>query len=283
MPTARPSISASIGEMELMSTTPLRAKVPPTPTATPISAISSGSPAATRVPSMRIRTRAGHGDADDLGYAEELGDVLGDFLAGQGGDAGRGDFVGDVLDFLADSGVQAVDGGFELDLRDRGLAVLGDEAHALRRPPAGACPAPACRCRPRVPWCRRRAFPGRRPGRPSAGRAGLRSLPAEVRQRSSAASAAASCALPAASSAAALSSWALPAVACCSPARESAAALSSCAWVANGSTVPWTSGRVLELGQRGGHRVLAGLGELGVVGFEDDPGGAAGGRRAAPS
>ena len=41
-----------------MSVAPLRANVPPTPTATPTTAISSGSPAAIRVPSMMIRTRA---------------------------------------------------------------------------------------------------------------------------------------------------------------------------------------------------------------------------------
>ena len=51
-------MSASIGEMELMSTAPLRAKVPPTPTATPTRAISRGSPAAIRVPSMTMSTSA---------------------------------------------------------------------------------------------------------------------------------------------------------------------------------------------------------------------------------
>ncbi|MNI70127.1 hypothetical protein D3C73_1259190 [compost metagenome] len=58
MPTARPSIRASMGEMELMSITLVSANVPPTPTATPISAMTRGSPAAMRVPSMRTRTRA---------------------------------------------------------------------------------------------------------------------------------------------------------------------------------------------------------------------------------
>ena len=60
-------------------------------------------------------------------------------------------------------------------------------------------------------------------------------------------SASASWALPAASSAAAFSSWSLPAAAFCSPAARSVAALSSWDWVANGSTVPWTSGRVFSL------------------------------------
>ncbi len=49
---------ASMGEMELMSNRPERANVTPTPTPTPMMAISSGRPAAIRVPSMMISTRA---------------------------------------------------------------------------------------------------------------------------------------------------------------------------------------------------------------------------------
>ena len=72
-----------------------------------------------------------HRDADDLGGAEELGDVLADFLAGQRCHIGSGHLADDVLDLLADLGRQSVDRRLELDLRDRGLAVLGDEAEAL--------------------------------------------------------------------------------------------------------------------------------------------------------
>ena len=58
MPTARPSIRARAGVIEAISITEDSARVPPTPAPTPSTAISSGKPAATRVPSMTSSTAA---------------------------------------------------------------------------------------------------------------------------------------------------------------------------------------------------------------------------------
>ncbi len=58
MPTARPSISARAGVALFMSTHWVSAMAPPTPTPTPTRAISSGSPAASRPPSITRSTTA---------------------------------------------------------------------------------------------------------------------------------------------------------------------------------------------------------------------------------
>src|SRR5918996_69774 len=58
MPTARPSISATVGTVESMSTKPVTAVIPMIPTATPISAVNSGSPAATSEPNVIASTSA---------------------------------------------------------------------------------------------------------------------------------------------------------------------------------------------------------------------------------
>src|SRR5918992_3842948 len=58
MPTARPSISATVGTVESMSTKPVTAVIPMTPPATPISAVNSGSPAATSEPNVIASTSA---------------------------------------------------------------------------------------------------------------------------------------------------------------------------------------------------------------------------------
>ena len=52
MPTARPSISATVGTAESMSTKPVAAVIPMIPITTPISAVSSGSPAAASDPNV---------------------------------------------------------------------------------------------------------------------------------------------------------------------------------------------------------------------------------------
>ena len=58
MPTARPSISATVGTAESMSTKPVTAVIPMIPITTPISAVSSGSPAAASEPNVIRSTSA---------------------------------------------------------------------------------------------------------------------------------------------------------------------------------------------------------------------------------
>ena len=57
MPTASPTISASTGVTADRLITEDKVKAPPTPTPTPISAVTSGSPAASRDPRVRASTR----------------------------------------------------------------------------------------------------------------------------------------------------------------------------------------------------------------------------------
>ena len=99
-------MSASMGEMELMSTAPLRANVAPTPTADAHDGHQQRQAGGDQGAQHHDQHQGGDGDAEDLRDAEELGDVLGDFLAGQGRDAGGGEFRGDVLDLLPDLGVR---------------------------------------------------------------------------------------------------------------------------------------------------------------------------------
>ena len=58
MPTARPSMSASMGEMEDISMTLVRAMVPPTPTPTPIDGHEQRQAGGPEVPSMMSSTAA---------------------------------------------------------------------------------------------------------------------------------------------------------------------------------------------------------------------------------
>ncbi len=108
----------------------------------------------------------------------------------------------------------------------------------------GACRAPAWPCRPRVPGFRRRAWPGRLPAAAFCWPSWASMAAAAAPAAASCCSAAASCAWPASSCVREASSWAWPAASCCSPSVMACPAWSTWAWVANGSTVPRTSGSV---------------------------------------
>ena len=56
MPTASPSIRASVGAVELSLTSPVSASIPSRPIATPTIAVTSGSPAASSAPNVTIKT-----------------------------------------------------------------------------------------------------------------------------------------------------------------------------------------------------------------------------------
>ena len=56
MPTASPSITASIGVVELMLARRVRSSMTAMVTPTPVTAVSNGSPAATREPSTSVST-----------------------------------------------------------------------------------------------------------------------------------------------------------------------------------------------------------------------------------
>ena len=86
-------MSASMGEMELMSTAPAEGERGAHPNSHAHHGHQQRKPRGDQGAQHHDEDQGGDGDADDFRDAEELGDVLGDVLAGQGRDAGGGGFV----------------------------------------------------------------------------------------------------------------------------------------------------------------------------------------------